>query len=280
MKTKRDYFFHALLVLAIITVTTVYLFFIGSIVFNGLPGADFNFLIEAPLQAGRSGGINSVLTSTLMILLVCLLTVVPIGLGAGYYLVEFSDTHQRAGSFIRWSLNILASSPSIVFGLFGNIFFCVYLKFGFSILSGGLTLACMCLPFFIYSVEHGLRSVSPDIKKSARALDLSKTTTLFKILLPASKSYITTGLLICIARAVSETAALIFTSGSVDRMPDSFLDSGRSLSVHIYELSMNVTGGDQNAYRSAFVLLILVLVINSIATSLAKSKFKVLGAQT
>ncbi len=280
MKTRSDYFAHPILLLLTAMVIAVFVFFIGSIIYNGFHGVNFSFLLEAPSKAGREGGIASVLVSTFMILMVCLVATVPIGLGAGYYLSEFSNTHFRVSQFIRWSLNILASAPSIVFGLFGNIFFCGYLKLGFSILSGGLTLACMCLPFFIYSVENGFRSVPNGIKKSAAALNLSKTTTLFNLLLPYSKKYITTGLLISMARAISETAALIFTSGSVERMPESFFDSGRTLSVHIYDLSMNVTGGDQNAYRSAFVLLIFVLVINFVALQVTNLKLPNLRSVT
>jgi phosphate transport system permease protein len=270
MKTNQDNLVHFVLALLTALVLGVFIFFVGSIIYSGAHDFELSFLYEVPLKAGRSGGIYSIILSTAMILLVCLAATVPIGLGAGYYLSEFSNEHKKIGSFVRWSLNVLASAPSIIFGLFGNIFFSVYLKLGFSILSGGLTLACMCLPFFIYAVENGFKSVPLSVKKSATALQLSQTTILFKILLPSAQPYIVTGFLISIARAFSETAALIFTSGSVDRMPESFFDSGRTLSVHIYELSMNVTGGDQNAFRTAFVLLLLVLATNLTAKMLFK----------
>ena len=252
----------------------VFAVFIFSIISKGLDGFNFNFLILTPQSAGRAGGISSILISSVLVLAVCMFFTIPIGIGAGYYLAEIARPQNKSRKIIKWSLYILASSPSIVFGLFGNAFFSTYLKLGFSILAGGLTLTCMCLPFFIFSVETAMSSVSAEVKDSATALNLSKTTTLFKILLPSSLPFIISGLLLSIARAVSETAALIFTSGSVDRMPESLFDSGRVLSVHIYELSMNVTGGDQNAYKSAFVLICFVIVINLITSNVAKVIFK------
>ena len=160
--------------------------------------------------------------------------------------------------------------PSIVFGLFGNVFFCQTLGLGFSILSGGLTLACMVLPIFIRSTEEGFRAVPNDYRLGAAALGLSRTATLFQLLLPAAVPGLIVGLVLGVGRALAETAALIFTSGYVDRIPESLLDSGRSLSIHIYDLSMNVPGGDGNAYATALVLVTLLLVINGLASILAE----------
>jgi phosphate transport system permease protein len=168
-------------------------------------------------------------------------------------------------------LDILAGVPSIVFGLFGNVFFCKVLGLGFSILSGGLTLACMVLPILIRSTEEGFRAVPNEYRLGAAALGFSRTTTLFKLLLPAAVPGLVVGLVLGIGRAIAETAALLFTSGYVDRMPESLLDSGRSLSIHIYDLSMNVSGGDKNAYASALVLLLLILLINGTAAWIAEN---------
>jgi phosphate transport system permease protein len=165
---------------------------------------------------------------------------------------------------------VLAGVPSIVFGLFGNAFFCIYLGLGFSILSGGLTLACMVLPILIRTAEEGLHSAPHDYRLAAAALGMSRSATLVHLLLPAAAPALVAGLMLGIGRAGAETAALIFTSGYVDRMPDSLFDSGRALSVHIYDLSMNVAGGDASAYASALVLIILLLIINSMAKGLIK----------
>ena len=143
------------------------------------------------------------------------------------------------------------------------------LGLGFSILSGGLTLACMVLPILIRSTEEGFRSAPEEYRLGAAALGLSRTSTLFHLLLPAAVPGLVVGLVLGIGRAVAETAALIFTSGYVDRMPESLWDSGRSLSIHIFDLSMNVSGGDESAYASALVLLVSLLVINGVASWLA-----------
>jgi len=165
---------------------------------------------------------------------------------------------------------VLAGVPSIIFGLFGNAFFCVYLKMGFSILSGGLTLACMVLPILIRSTEEGFRSVPAEYRFGATALGMSRTSTLVHLLLPAAMPGLVVGLVLGVGRAIAETAALIFTSGYVDRMPGSLMDSGRSLSIHIFDLSMNVAGGDSNAYASALVLIGIFILINAVASLIAE----------
>ncbi|MCC6206777.1 MAG: ABC transporter permease subunit, partial [Gammaproteobacteria bacterium] len=176
---------------------------------------------------------------------------------------EYTRRGGAAGQTVRLSLDVLAGVPSIVFGLFGNAFFSVFLGMGFSILSGGLTLACMILPIFIRTSEAGIAVVNDDWRHGAAALGMTRAAALWHILLPAAAPAITAGLLLGIGRATAETAALIFTSGYVDRMPESLADSGRALAVHIYDLSMNVTGGDGAAYASALVLVALIVTINT-----------------
>ena len=206
---------------------------------------------------------------TALILLVAIITAAPLGLATAVILSEFTRHDSVFGRLVRRSLDVLAGVPSIVFGLFGNAFFCIYLGLGFSILSGGLTLACMVLPILIRTAEEGLQAAPNDYRLAAAALGMSRSAALVHLLLPAAMPALVAGLLLGIGRAGAETAALIFTSGYVDRMPDSLFDSGRALSVHIYDLSMNVAGGDANAYTSALVLIILLLIINSIAMGLA-----------
>jgi phosphate transport system permease protein len=128
----------------------------------------------------------------------------------------------------------------------------------------------MILPVFIRTTEEGLRSVPNNYRLAAAALGLSRSAALIHLLLPAATPALIAGLMLGIGRAGAETAALVFTSGYVDRMPESLFDSGRALSVHIYDLSMNVAGGDASADASALVLICLLLIINSIATGLAK----------
>ncbi|YAF94720.1 MAG: phosphate ABC transporter permease PstA [Nodularia sp. CChRGM 3473] len=251
-------------------VTAIFCWILGDILWHGVGQLSWEFLTTAPRNAGREGGIAPILVSTCLILGVCLVVSLPLGVGTAVLLAEFTTTESMFGRLVRRSLDVLAGVPSIVFGLFGNAFFSIKLGLGFSILSGGLTLACMVLPILIRSAEAGLQTVPPEYRLGAAALGLSRTTTLGKLLLPAATPGLVVGLVLGIGRAIAETAALIFTSGYVDRMPESLLDSGRSLSVHIFDLSMNIAGGDANAYTSALVLLILLLLVNGIATWTAK----------
>ncbi len=242
-----------------------FLVILSELLWTGLPLITPYFLLHAPQDAGREGGVGSILVSTLLVLLVCLGVSVPIALGTGIMLSEFTPHTSRLGRLTHHSLDVLAGIPSIVFGLFGNAFFCLWLGLGFSILSGGLTLACMVLPILIRAVEQGLSGVSPTYRSGAAALGLSKTTLLWRILLPAALPALIAGLLLGVGRALAETAALIFTSGYVDRMPGSLMDSGRTISVHIYDLSMNVPGGAPNAHAASALLVMLLVLINSLA---------------
>ncbi|MCL7419687.1 MAG: phosphate ABC transporter permease PstA [Methylobacter sp.] len=251
-------------------VSTVFVWLLADIIRHGLPRLSWSFLVEAPQNAGRSGGIGPIIVSTALILLVAIATAAPLGLATAVLLTEFTRHDGAFGRLVRRSLDVLAGVPSIVFGLFGNALFCIYLGLGFSILSGGLTLACMVLPILIRTAEEGLRAVPDDYRLAAAALGMSRNAALVHLLLPAAMPALVAGLMLGIGRAGAETAALIFTSGYVDRLPDSLFDSGRALSVHIYDLSMNVAGGDASAYSSALVLILLLLIINGIAMGLAK----------
>ncbi len=251
-------------------VTGVFLWIVQDIVSGGVSHLSWSFLVEVPRDAGRSGGIAPILISTVLILAVALAVSLPLGLGAAIWLAEFVRSGNVSGSVIRTALGALAGVPSIVYGLFGNAFFSVFLGLGFSILSGGLTLACMILPVFVRTCESGLSAVNDDWRKGASALGMNRNAAVWHILLPAAAPAIVAGLILAIGRATAETAALIFTSGYADRTPASLMDSGRALAVHIYDLSMNVTGGDEAAYASAFSLIALIVALNSLAQALTE----------
>ncbi len=247
-------------------VTAVFAWILGDLFWYGIGRISWRFLTTAPQEFGREGGIGPILVSTGLILAVCMAVSLPVGLGTAMLLSEFTANEGVFSRLVRRSLDVLSGVPSIVFGLFGNAFFCKTLGLGFSILAGGLTLACMVLPILIRCTEEGFRSAPAEYRLGAAALGLTRTATLFRLLLPAALPGLVVGMVLGIGRAIAETAALIFTSGYVDRMPESLLDSGRSLSIHIYDLSMNVTGASGNAYATALVLVLLLLGINS-ATS-------------
>lgn len=250
---------------AALGVTAVFLWLLGDILAQGLGNISWTFLTESVLDAGRSGGIGPVIVSSLLILSVCLAAAVPLGVATAIWLAELTRHTGRLSAVVRRSLDVLAGVPSIVFGLFGNAFFCVYLGMGYSIAAGGLTLACMVLPLLIRATEQGLRAVPDSYRAAAAATGVGRTGLLRYVLLPAAAPGLIVGLVLGIGRALAETAALLFTSGYVSRMPDSLGDSGRALSIHIYDLSMHVAGGTANAYSSALVLITLLLAINGLA---------------
>jgi phosphate transport system permease protein len=238
---------------------------------RGLGQISWSFVTEAPENAGRAGGIGPILVSTFLILMVCLAIAVPLAVGVAVFLSELLPHRSRLGRIVQISLDALAAVPSVVFGLFGNAFFCIKLGLGFSILSGGLTLACMVLPLLIRTTESSIRAVPQRYRLAATALGMSRSRVILRLVVPLALPGIVVGTLLALGRAMAETVALVFTSGYVDRMPGSLLDSGRSLSIHVFDLAMNVPGGDANAYGAGVVLIFALLVINGAVLCLAKT---------
>lgn len=261
----RDLTMQVLIYSAIVCVSGVFLWILFDLIRGGSTLLSWQFLTDVPRDAGRAGGISSILACTLLVLLIALLAALPISWATAVMLTEFVPAESPFGRWVRYSLQVLACVPSIIFGLFGYAIFSLYLGLGFSILSGGLTLACMLLPILVSTAEAGLRAVPESYRLSAVALGMSRAATLFHVLLPVAAPAWAAGLLLGIGRAAAETAALMFTSGYVDRMPESLLDSGRVLALHIFDLSMNVPGGDAPAFASVLVLILLLLVINLVA---------------
>lgn len=238
----------------------------------GLPRISPGFLTGEVEESGRSGGIGPLIVSTSWIVLVSLAVSLPLGVGSAVWLAEVAPPGSRRARVLTVSIDLLATVPSIVFGLFGMAFFCQFLGLGYSILSGGLTLGCMVLPILLRITLSSLRSLPDDLRPTAAGLGLSRTTTLLRLLLPSALPGIAIAVTIGLARALSETAALIFTSGYATRWPERLTDSGRSLSVHIYDLAMNIPNGAANASATALVLLVLLLVING-AVAIAADRF-------
>ena len=241
-----------------------------DITVRGLSQISLSYLTNDVADAGRSGGIGPVILSTVLILLVTLATSVPLSMASAIALTEQVGHDSLLARYVRLSLDVLSGVPSIVFGLFGNVFFTITLGLGYSILSGGLTLSCMVLPILIRTTEQAINSVPSEHRHAAAALGLSRSTTLFRVVLPTAAPALAAGIVISIGRALAETAALIFTAGYVARTPESVFDSGRALSVHIYDLAMNVPGGGTRAYAAACVLVGMLLVINGATALLLK----------
>jgi phosphate transport system permease protein len=243
---------------------------LGDLLRQGWAALSWDYLLTAPENAGRGGGIGPILVSTVLILGVCLMAVLPPALLTAILLAEWGPRWPRALAAVRLGLDLLAGVPSIVFGLFGMVVFGRLLGLGSSILAGGLALACMVLPLLTRLAEEALRAVPGEWRLGAAALGLSRTTTLWRILLPAALPGIAVALVLALGRALAETAALLFTSGYLDRMPESLLDSGRALSVHIYDLALNVPGASERAAAAALVLIALSLVVNGVVAGLCR----------
>ena len=268
-RLNSDHLFAGVVYASAAVVVAAFAWIVFDLLLNGFAKLSWEFVSELPRSSGRKGGISSILVSTGLILLITLLVAVPLAFAAAVWLSEFTRRGGKLAVYVRLSLDVLAGVPSIVFGLFGSAFFCVFLGLGYSIAAGGLTLACMVLPILIRTTEAGLSAVPDGWRQGAAALGLSKFATLWQILLPAAAPSIAAGLMLGIGRAMAETAALIFTSGYVDRMPESIFDSGRALAVHIFDLSMNIPGGDKAAYGSALVLILAIGLINATALKLS-----------
>ena len=253
---------------AAITVWGMLGWMLSNLVMKGAPQVSYSFLVDVPADAGRSGGIGPIIFSTLLILAVALAAAVPLSLAAAIALTEDADDCAGLIRFTRRSLNVLSAVPSIVFGLFGNAFFCISLGMGYSILSGGLTLACMVLPIMIRTTEQAIRAVPAEYRHAAAALGLSRTTTILRVVLPCASPAMAAGLVLGMGRIFAESAALIFTAGYVTRMPESLTDSGRALSVHIYDMAMNVPGGSSRSYATAIVLVTILMIVNAVANGL------------
>ena len=211
----RNLALQAFIWLASFLIIGIFLWLLGDILWRGAARVDWTFLTTAPKSAGRSGGIAPIIVSTLLILAVAISVAFPLELATAALLSEYA---RQGGAKVRGvglSLDVLAGVPSIVFGLFGNAFFCVWMGLGFSILSGGLTLACMILPIVIRTAESGLRMVPDEWRLGAAALGVSRSTTIVRILIPAAAPALVAGLMLGVGRAMAETAALIFTSGYV-----------------------------------------------------------------
>ena len=257
-----------ILILLAVTITVAsMIYLVIYILVNGIP------YITPDLFAWKYNTENVSMTpaiiNTIIMVFLTLLLAVPIGIAAAIYLVEYSKRNSKLVKVIRLTMETLAGIPSIVFGLFGFIVFVLLLKWGNSLLAGVLTLTMMVLPTIVRTTEESLLAVPDMFREGSYGLGAGKLRTIFVIVLPAAIPGILSGVILAIGRIVGESAALIFTAGTVAEVPKSLFSSTRTLAVHMYSL-LNEGLYTNQAYATAVILLVIVLIINGLSGLAAK----------
>ena len=249
-----------------ITVAVI-LFLLVYILLKGIPNLTPElFSLE---YTSENGSLMPALVNTVTITFCSLLIAVPLGVGAAIYLVEYASKKNRLVKVVRMTAETLSGIPSIVYGLFGYLMFVVALKWSYSLLAGACTLAIMILPVILRTTEEALKSVSDTYREGSFGLGAGKLRTVFRIVLPAAIPGILAGVVLSIGRIVGETAALIYTAGTVADVPTSLMGSGRTLSVHMYML-WSEGFESEKSYATAVVLLALVVGLNALSAYVAK----------
>ena len=252
---------------AVVTVGVI-LFLIGYILWNGVPNLSMPGLFAWEYNSENQSMLPAIINTVIMIILT-LLMAVPIGIFAAIYLVEYSRRGNKLVSIIRITTETLSGIPSIVYGLFGFIVFGITLGWANTLLSGAITLAIMILPLIIRTTEEALLAVPDSYREGSFGLGAGKLRTVFKVVLPSAVPGVLAGVILSIGRIVGESAALIFTSGTNPVVPDSLFDSASTLSVHLYAL-LNEGLYTEQAYATAVVLLVAVILINALSAAAAK----------
>lgn len=246
----------------VVTLLTL-LIIVGYILFNGLSVLNVEFLTEKPKNMGREGGIYPMVIGTIVITLLAILVSTPIGVGAAIYMAEYAK-ESWVTKMVRFGADSLAGIPSIMFGLFGYLFFVYTLKLGYSIIAGSLTLSLMALPIILRVSEEAIKVVPESYKHGSVALGASKWQTIRKVILPTALPGILTGVILGMGRAVGETAAVMLTAGTVAKVPLSLFDPVRTMTLHVYVLSMeNISIKNAFGTSAALVLMILAITISS-----------------
>ena len=260
-----------LVMLATFITFALLLFLIFYILINGIP------YIKPSLfslhYTSDNASVIPALINTVVMTLLSLLIAVPFGIFSAIFLVEYAGKGNKFIEVIRLTTETLSGIPSIVYGLFGMLFFVNTLKWGFSVLAGAFTLSIMILPLIMRQPEEALKAVPDSYREGSFGLGAGKLRTVFRIVLPSAVPGILAGVILAIGRIVGETAALIYTAGTVAQVPKNVLGSGRTLAIHMYMLSSEGLYMNQ-AYATAVILLVLVVAINTLSGVVAKKLTK------
>lgn len=243
----KDKIMYGVLGLFACSCIAVLLWIVLYIVIKGIGHVDLMLLMEP-------------IVTTIYMVGLGLVMAVPVGIGAAVYLEEYA-TEGKLTECVRFAIQCLTAIPSILFGLFGMMFFVTNLRFGYSLLAGGLTVAMMILPTVVKTTEEALKTVPVSYREASLALGATKIMTIVKVILPSAIPGILAGVVLSTGRIVGETAAIYLTAGMVLRIPGNLMESGRTLSVHLYMLAKEGISLEQ-AYGTAIVLLIVVFILN------------------
>lgn len=241
---------------------------IAYIIYKGLPAISWEFLTTFPTDGMRSGGIMPAILGTVILTMVTTILCVPLGIAAAIYLAEYA-TENKFTRAIRLALITLAGIPSVVYGLFGLGMFVLFFQMGTSILAASLTLSIMTLPVVITTSEEALRSVPQAFRTVSISLGATRWQTIRRIVLPEGQPGILTGVILGLERAIGETAPILFTGAvfSLPSLPSSLLSPTMALPYHLYVISTQVPEMPlEIQYGTALVLMMIVLVLNLIAT--------------
>lgn len=245
----------------------VLLFMIGYILVKGIPF--LNTDLFSWKYTSDNCSVVPAMVNTLLMTLLALLIACPLGIGSAIYLVEYSKKGNKFVKVVRMTTETLTGIPSIIYGLFGMLLFVGFLKWGYSLMAGAATVAIMILPTIMRTTEESLLAVPDSFREGSFGLGAGKLRTVFKIILPSAVPGIFSGIILATGRIVGETAALIYTSGTVAQIPQNLFGSGRTLAIHMYVLSSEGLHSGQ-AFATAVVLLIMVIGINALAGFVAR----------
>ena len=273
-RKRRDplsVFLRVIVWLAAIITVGVFVALVGYILIKGVPNLSLD-LFQLKYTSDNCSMLPAIFNTIFMTLL-SLVVAVPLGIFSASYLTEYARRGHKLVKVVRLTTETLQGIPSIVYGLFGYLFFLVQLQWGYSLLAGAMTLAIMILPLIMRTTEEAVLSVPDGYREGSFALGAGRLRTIFRIVLPTAIPGILAGVILAIGRIVGETAALIYTAGTYAQTADSLFSPVRTLSVHMYVLSSEGLHIDQ-AYATAAVLLIVVVGINALSAAVAKSIVK------
>jgi phosphate transport system permease protein len=253
--------------LSVALVILVIVFLVGYILVMGTPHLSPS-LFEWEYNSENVSLIPALINTVIMTAL-SLVVAAPLGIFSAVYLVEYARRGNKLVGIVRMAAETLSGIPSIVYGLFGMLFFVVWLRWGLSLISGAFTLAIMILPLIMRTTEEALLSVPDTFREGSFGLGAGRLRTVFSVVLPSAVPGILAGIILAIGRVVGETAALIFTAGTVAKIPSDLFSSTRTLAVHMYNLSSEGLYINQS-YATAVVLLVLVVAINAFSSYMAK----------